>query len=213
MGILTDQKCILNLNEKILLCGQDEITIPLITQKVNNAKLFTLLLETLIILARHEAGIDLFVKNENAEVTKKSQGLVEGLMDFENRTGILSAHCLISVNNSRSHLRVVNLSGNEIKLFKKTKIGEFFSNDDSIQVNGLFTSNNKPKHPEVFRMGTHATLEGKDLSRNQSDQVVAMFMRHNQVFSRNSNDLGFCDTIKHKKLEKDEKPFRWPTAV
>ena len=106
-------------------------------------------------------------------------------------------------------MRVVNLSDNDIKLFQNTKIGEFFSNDDRIQVNGLFTSKNKPKHPEAFRMGTHATLDGTDLSRNQSDQVVAMFMRHNQVFSRNSNDLGFCDKIKHKiKLQKDAKPFR-----
>ena len=211
LDILTDQKCILDLNEKILLCGRDKFTIPLLTQNVNNVNSFTLLLETLIIPARHEAWIDVIVKNENAEVTKKSQGLVEGLKDFENRTGVLVADCLISVNDSKSQLRVFNLSDNDIKLFQNTKIGEFFSNDDSIQVNGLFTSKNKPKHPEAFRMGTYATLEGKDLSRNQSDQVVAVFMRHNQVFSRNSNDLGFCDKIKHKiKLEKDAKPFRRP---
>ena len=58
-------------------------------------------------------------------------------------------------------------------------------------------------------MGTHATVEGTELSRSQSDQVVAMFMRHNQVFSRNSGDLGFCLKTKHKiKIEKDAKPFR-----
>ena len=159
--------------------------------------------------ARNEAWIDVIVKNQNAEVTKKSQGLVEGLKDFKIRTGVLVADCLISVNDSKSQLRFVHLSDNDIKLFQNTKIGEFFSNDDSIQVNGLFTSKNQPKHPEVFRMGTHATLEGTDLIRNQSDQVVAMFMRHNQVFSRNSNDLGFFDKIKHKiKLEKDAKQFR-----
>ena len=118
------------------------------------------------------------------------------------------ADCLISVNDSKSQLRVVNLSDNDIKLFQNTTIGEFFSNDDSIQINGLFTSKSKPKHPEAFQMGTHATLDGTDLSRNQFSQVVAMFKRHNQVFSRNSNDLGFCDKIKHKiKLEKDAKPF------
>ena len=154
---------------------------------------FTFLLRTLIIPAKHEAWIDVIVKNENAEVTKKSQGLVEVLKDFENRTGILVADCLISVNDSKSQLRVVNFSDKEFKLFKSIKIGDFFSNDDSIQVNGLFTSKNKPKHPEVFQMGTHVTLEGTGLSRNQSNQIVAMLMRHNQVFSRNSNDLGFCD--------------------
>ena len=58
-------------------------------------------------------------------------------------------------------------------------------------------------------MGTHATVEGTDLSRSPSEQVVAMFMRQNQVFSRNSDVLGFCLKTKHKiKLEKDAKPFR-----
>ena len=92
----------------------------------------------LIIPARHEAWIDVIVKNENAEVTKKSQGLVEGLKDFENCTGVLVADCLISIKNSKSQLRVVNLSDNDIKVFQHTKIEEFFSNDDSIQVNGVF---------------------------------------------------------------------------
>ena len=82
MDILTDQKCILKLNEKILLSGRDKFTIPLITQNVNNVNSFTPLLETLIIPARHEAWIDVIVKNENGEVTKKSQGQVEGLKDF-----------------------------------------------------------------------------------------------------------------------------------
>ena len=125
LDILTDQKCILNLNEKMLICCQHKFTIPLITQNVNNVNSFTLLLETLIIPARHKTWIDVIVKNENAEVTKKSQYLVEGLKDFENRTGILVADCLISVNNSKSQLRVVDFSYNEIKLIKKTKNEEF----------------------------------------------------------------------------------------
>ena len=166
LDTLTHQMCILDLNKKILICGRKEITIPLVTQNVKNVNSFTLLLETLIIPARHEAWIEVIVKNENAEVTKESQGLVEGPKDFENRPGILVADCLISINDSKSHLRVVNLSDNEINLFKNTKIGEFFSIDDSIQVNELFTSKSKPKHTEAFRMGTHAKIKGTDLSRN-----------------------------------------------
>ena len=109
LDILTYQKCVLDLNEKILLCGRDKFTIPLFTENVNNVNSFTLLLETLKILARQEAWIDVIVKNENAEETKKSQGLVEGFKDFENRTGFLVADCLISVNDLKSQLRVVNL--------------------------------------------------------------------------------------------------------
>ena len=59
-----------------------------ITQNVNNVNSFTLLLETLIIPPKHEAWIDEMVKNGNAELTKKSQGPVERLKDFENLTGI-----------------------------------------------------------------------------------------------------------------------------
>ena len=57
-------------------------------------------------------------------------------------------------------------------------------------------------------MGTHATLEGTILSRNQSDQGVSMFMRHNQVLHRKSNNLGFCDKLKQKVTpDKDAKPL------
>ena len=60
LDILFDQKCILNLNEKMLLCDQDKFTIPVTTQKVNNVNSFTLLLENL------EAWIHLIVKKEKA---------------------------------------------------------------------------------------------------------------------------------------------------
>ena len=83
LDILTDQKGILDLNEKILLSGQDKFTIPLVTEKLSNVNSFTLLLETLIIRARNKAWIDKIVKNENVEVTKKSQDLVEGLKDLK----------------------------------------------------------------------------------------------------------------------------------
>ena len=83
-------------------------------------------------------------------------------------------------------------------MLKNNKKEEFFSNDDSIQVNGLFPSKDKPHKPEFFRVRIHATLEGTYLSRNQSNQVVSMFVKYNQIYSRTSNDLEFCDKLKHK---------------
>ena len=78
-------------------------------------------METRIIPARHEFLMDVIAKNENAEVTMESQGLVEGLKDVENRTGILVADCLISVNDSKSRLRVVNLSDKNSRYSKILK--------------------------------------------------------------------------------------------
>ena len=56
-------------------------------------------------------------------------------------------------------------------MLKNTKRREFFISDYSIRVNGLFTSEDKPKHSKVFRMVTHAELKGTVLSRNQSDTI------------------------------------------
>ena len=44
----------------------------------------------------------------------------------------------------------------------KTKIVEFLYKDNCIQLNGLFTSKDKSKHPEVLQIGTHTTLDGID---------------------------------------------------
>ena len=58
-------------------------------------------------------------------------------------------------------------------------------------------------------MGIQATLEDSNLHNQQKEKVQELLMRHQQVFSRNSNDLGYCDRIKHQiKLNKDAQPFR-----
>ena len=62
---------------------------------------------------------------------------------------------------------------------------------------------------ETFQIGKHANLKGSNLDNQQKEKVRELFMRHQQVFSRNSNDLGYCDKIKHQiKLNKDAQPFR-----
>ena len=76
-------------------------------------------------------------------------------------------------------------------------------------MNGIFTNQNKPKTLETFQMGKHANLEGSKLNDQQKEKVHEMFTRHQQVFSRNSNDLRYCDKTKHQiKLNKDAQPFR-----
>ena len=56
----------------------------------------------------------------------------------------------------------------------------------------------KPKIFETFQMVKHANLEGSNLDDQQIEKVQELFMGPQQVFSRNSNDLGYCDKIKHK---------------
>ena len=47
------------------------------------------------------------------------------------------------------------------------------------------------------------------LTGEQQIRVEQLFIRHSQVFSRNSNDLGFCDKVEHKiTLTANAQPFR-----
>ena len=65
------------------------------------------------------------------------------------------------------------------------------------------------KHWKLFKWEKNANMEGSKLNDQQEEKVQELFTRHQQVFSRNSNDLGYCDKIKHQiKLIKDAQPFR-----
>ena len=75
-------------------------------------------------------------------------------------------------------------------------------------MNGIFTNQNKPKTLETFQMGKNANLEDSNLHKQQKEKVQELFMKHQQIFSRNSNDLGFFDKIKHQIKLKDAQPFR-----
>ena len=55
-----------------------------------------------------------------------------------------------------------------------------------------------PKTLKTFQMGKHANLKGFYLHKQQKETVQEFFMRHQQVFSRNSNDLGYCDKLNTK---------------
>ena len=104
---------------------------------------------------------------------------------------------------------MLNLTDAPVTVYKGTKVGTYFENKQNLVVNGIFTNRSKPKTLETFQMGKHANLEGYKLNDQQKEKVQELFTRHQQVFSRNSNDLGFCDKIKHQiKLNKDAQPFR-----
>ena len=135
---------------------------------------------------------------------------VEASVDFfELKTRLLSAACMISMKDGSSLIKVLNLSDAPVTVYKSTKVGIYFENKHNLVVNGNFTNQNKPKTLETFQMGKHANLEGSNLDNQQKEKAQEFFVRHQQVFSRNSTDLGYCDKIKHQiKLNKEAQPFR-----
>ena len=147
--------------------------------------------------------------DENGEEIQGVEGLVEAIEDFELKTGLLLAASMISMKGGSSLIKVLNLTDAPVTVYKSTKVGTYFENRQNLVVNGIFTNQNQSKTLENFQMGKNANLEGSNLDNQQKEKVQELFMRRQQVFSQNSNDLGYCDKIKHQiKLNKDAQPFR-----
>ena len=129
--------------------------------------------------------------DENGEETPGVEGLLEAIEDFELKTGLLSDACMISMKDGSSMIKVLNLMDAPVtvckstKVYKSTKVGTYFENKQNLVVNGILTNQNKPKTLETFQMGKHANLEGSNLHKQQKEKVQELFMRHQQVFSRN----------------------------
>ena len=67
---------------------------------------------------------------------------------------------------------------------------------------GLFTNQNKPKTLELFFPGIvqklYFFLQELLFQLSFLNKVQELFMRHQQIFSRKSNNLGYCDKINIK---------------
>lgn len=49
---------------------------------------------------------------------------------------------------------------------------------------------------------------GEDLSVEEKERLISILIAHQYVSSKNSDDLGFTDTVKHKIRTSDEVPIK-----
>ena len=208
IDFLKTNKCVLNLHEEKLYSSHFKFSIPLTTEKTQDIQVFAIAGQNTYIQSKNESLMKIRLADENGEEVPGVEGLVEAIEDFELKTGSFLAACMISMKDGWSLLKVLNLTDAPVSVYKSTKVETYFENKNLV-VNRIFTNQNKPKTLETFQMGKHANLEGSKLNDQQKEKVQELFTRHQQVFSRNSNDLGYCDKINHQiKLNKDAQPFR-----
>ena len=104
-------------------------------------------------------------------------------------------------------IKVLILTDAPVAVYKNNRVGNYLENKHICEWN--FSNQNESKISEPFQMRKHANLEGSTLNEEQKEKVKELFIRHQQVCSRNSNALGYCDKMKHKiKLNEDTQPFR-----
>ena len=209
IDFLKTNKCVLNLHKEKLYSIHFKISIPLTTEKTQGVQVFAVAGQNTYIQSKNESLMRIRLANENGEEIPGVEGLVEAIEDFELKTGLLLAACMISMKDGSSLIKVLNLTDAPVTVYKSTKVGSYFENKQNLIVNRIFANQNKPKTLETFQMGKQTNLEGSNLHNQQKEKVQELFMGHQQVFSRNSNDLGYCDKIKDQiKLNKDAQPFR-----
>ena len=79
------------------------------------------------------------------------EGLVEAIEDFELKTGLLLAACMISMEDGWNLIKVLNLTDAPVTVYKSTKVGTYFENKQNLVVNRIFkkcVENNKTTETE-----------------------------------------------------------------
>ena len=183
IDFLKTNKCVLNLHEEKLYSSHFKISIPLTTEKTQGVQVFAIAGQNTYIQSKNESLMKIRLADENGEEIPGVEGLVEAIEDFELKTGLFLAACMISMEDGWSLIKVLNLTDAPVTVYKSTKVGTYFENKQNLVVNGIFTNQNKPKTLEALQMGKHANLEGSKLNDQQKEKVQELFMRHQQFFS------------------------------
>ena len=134
---------------------------------------------------------------------------MEAIECFELTTGWLLDACMISMKVGSDLIKVLDLTDAPVTLYKKSKLRNYFEHKQKLVATEYFTNQNEPKTLATFQMGKDSNLGGSTLNNQRKKKLQVLFMKHPQVFSRNKNDLGYCDKIKQQiKLNKDAQPLR-----
>lgn len=138
------------------------------------------------------------------------------------------------VENGKIPVRVVNIGDEDVWLNPKSRLGilhdvevEFASQPNchaeievrNQEINVSIESIQKGKDHDVKAVvSTKNAIQihgvevdvGENLSVEEKERLISILNTHQDVFSKNSDDLGFTDTVKHKILTSDEVPIKLP---
>ena len=156
----------------------------LTTEKTQGVPVFAVAGQNTYIQSENESLMRIRLADENGEETPGVEG-IEAVEEFELKTGLLLAACMISMKDGSSMMKDLNLTDAPVTVYKSTKVGTYFDNKQNLVLSGILTNQNQPKTLETFQMGEHANLEVSNLHKQQKEKVQEIFMRHQQVFSRN----------------------------
>ena len=123
----------------------------LTTEQTQGFQVFAVAGQNTYIQSKNESLTSIRLADENGEEVPGVEGLVEAVEDFELKTGMLLAVCMISMKDVSSLIKILNLTDAPVTVYKCTKVGTYIENKQNLVVNGIFTNQNKPKNWNLFK--------------------------------------------------------------
>ena len=198
----------LNLRKNELFCGAIGKTLQLSPSQRSNKNLFLIAAEDYELSRRWEGFIKCKIIDEEVNITQQTEIIVEPMKEFEDKSHLLIARSLNDMIDNVGWVRVLNPTLEPKKIHKNARIACAENIEKTLRVPKDNPDNNK-KHRNEFDFEKHVNSSSMSLYCEEMTKVRSLCTKYEEVFSRNSNDMGFCDRIYHKiKLKKEAVPLR-----
>ena len=136
-------------------------------------------------------------------------GIFVGYKDKLATIDVVAANAVVSVDsNGKIPVRLYNLSNNEIKMYKGTKLGsvEIFQEEDGYFRSITTSKNNNNAHVNDL---PNRINDARDVPKNHKDEVKELILDYSYIFSKSETDIGCCKKLKHQIVTEE----RFPIAV
>ena len=111
IDFLKTNKCVMNLHEEKLYSSHFKISIPLTTEKTQGVQVLAVVGQNTYKQSKNESLIRIRLADENGEEFPVVEGLVEAIEDFQLKTGLLLAACMISMKDGSSLIKSLKSNG------------------------------------------------------------------------------------------------------
>ncbi|XP_076109456.1 uncharacterized protein LOC143078481 [Mytilus galloprovincialis] len=149
--------------------------------------------------------------NRNYDVEPRAQGSWSKFN--KEKTGILIAKAAVNLNNGLIPMRLINVSEKPYKLYENTVIANF-EVIDKIEIPSRNVRTSKTQKvlegvdqlPELLK--NLYDESSKELSNEQQVKLRDLLIKHNNVFSKTSQDIGNTSIVEHTIDTGDAKPIK-----
>ena len=139
---MIDLECILNTGEQLPFSTKHRTALTISAQATASVRTFAIAERTARIPSRQKKVIEIVIKNENGTVLSSPEGLIEGIQEFQDKTGKLVADSLVSFNQGKKYLKVLNMRNEAINIYHNSKIVRYTDLRNQTQENVLLVARN-----------------------------------------------------------------------